>query len=670
MSHRVTRSISTIVSNGYNQPNNKPQTNHPDQPEDSDPDKRYRFGVHIESNVPVVTYIRHPKNDLILPPRRAKAKRYTYTSLEQGHVRLLKRVPHPDPSLLIFEFVTAPVSHVEDQFSAISYCWGTLPKHKIITLKDGSYLPVTAKVEQILRHVISNKGNKTNHTLWLDAVCINQNDIEEKSLQIPIMAEIYGHAASVEIWLDSGKDSKASLRQFMERHSMNSKKAEFAAGMSREHNCWVLPPFSTPEIVELMWSPWFERSWVVQEFCYGKHHRFYFRDLEITSTFLNLVFEWGSDLAFGRVTEGDRCEIPLPPLIKNFANLMILRDGIHARKKMKEEVPDRLVPLEDILSRFYSLKASNPHDKIYAMLRLGTGSWPKRLKVDYTIPVAQLYLRIMIVMFKSGTDFCLLGFAGLTASRPLFRDQPDMPSWVPDFTTPPTHTVWACQYKRFNASGMPYKLGIKSPCFTNSKDTSLKTALGLRGICIDRIAGIIKGDSRHNIRHARTFIRSAIEKAKSLEPYLTGETAREVVRKTLVAGDENAIQEDPEGASFDRLCEIAQARDRKISLDDIWKSKGRYFQTMLLEGAGGSRGVIWTEKLGFMGLTSNDIRIGDEVWLIEGAKVPFILRESPEPKSKDGRAIGYELVCEAYIHGIMGGEMSELLRESTHILLF
>lgn len=63
------------------------------------------------------------------------------------------------------------------------------------------------------------------------------------------------------------------------------------------------------------------------------------------------------------------------------------------------------------------------------------------------------------------------------------------------------------------------------------------------------------------------------------------------------------------------------------------------------------RRVFWTER-GYMGLAANGIQVGDEIWVINAANVPFIVRQSTLIYGKQL----HHLVCEAYFHGIMDGK--------------
>ena len=81
------------------------------------------------------------------------------------------------------------------------------------------YLPVTKNLESALRSVIRKKANKSTHVndndnpledqslyVWVDAICINQKDVDEKNRQVSIMQEIYQRAKDVHIWLGDGNE--------------------------------------------------------------------------------------------------------------------------------------------------------------------------------------------------------------------------------------------------------------------------------------------------------------------------------------------------------------------------------------------------------------------------------------------------------------------------------
>ncbi|KAF2177249.1 HET-domain-containing protein, partial [Zopfia rhizophila CBS 207.26] len=82
-------------------------------------------------------------------------------------------------------------------YEAISYTWGqsVFPERLHI---GGSHLPITENLAEALRHF---RARSENRTLWADSVCINQQDNNEKSHQVGMMADIYKIARNVLVWL-------------------------------------------------------------------------------------------------------------------------------------------------------------------------------------------------------------------------------------------------------------------------------------------------------------------------------------------------------------------------------------------------------------------------------------------------------------------------------------
>ena len=87
--------------------------------------------------------------------------------------------------------------------------------------------------------------------LWVDAVCINQNDASEKEQQIQIMAKIFALANRVVIWLgDATEDSDQALEEIR----LAGGRAKFSNSSSLE--------MPQQAILTLLNRPWFRRVWV------------------------------------------------------------------------------------------------------------------------------------------------------------------------------------------------------------------------------------------------------------------------------------------------------------------------------------------------------------------------------------------------------------------------
>jgi hypothetical protein len=85
----------------------------------------------------------------------------------------------------------------EPDFAAVSYVWGDAPASVSIPC-NGSSISITSNVYEMLE-----RFRLFGLPVWIDAICINQEDIEEKRTQIPFIQKIYRTASNVYVWMGS-----------------------------------------------------------------------------------------------------------------------------------------------------------------------------------------------------------------------------------------------------------------------------------------------------------------------------------------------------------------------------------------------------------------------------------------------------------------------------------
>lgn len=88
------------------------------------------------------------------------------------------------------------------KYTALSYTWGDRVSKTPILVNDVA-TQVTIDLEAALRHI---RKPSSAMVLWVDAICINQEDLAEKSHQVEMMREIYSGAELVIAWLGSASD--------------------------------------------------------------------------------------------------------------------------------------------------------------------------------------------------------------------------------------------------------------------------------------------------------------------------------------------------------------------------------------------------------------------------------------------------------------------------------
>ncbi|AEO64297.1 uncharacterized protein THITE_2110300 [Thermothielavioides terrestris NRRL 8126] len=159
---------------------------------------------------------------------------YTYKPLKDGEIRVLHLLPGTGRMRLEAEIESVDIASAESYFEALSYCWGSDLKPKVIYI-DGAPLPITRALASLLQRL---RLPTERRRLWTDAICINQDDKDEKGRQIALMARIYTVAATVNV--DIGEETLDSslalelLDRFWKKHVWSGVLAEIHGA--------VLPP--------------------------------------------------------------------------------------------------------------------------------------------------------------------------------------------------------------------------------------------------------------------------------------------------------------------------------------------------------------------------------------------------------------------------------------------
>lgn len=122
--------------------------------------------------------------------------RRTHQPLTGDIIRLLTLQPglFNDPIHCQLEQVSLSAGH---SYEALSYAWGDAKDTSPMILDRTPYY-ITKNLECALRYL---RYKESPRVLWIDAICIDQNDLDEKSEQVPIMGEIYSRATKVYAWL-------------------------------------------------------------------------------------------------------------------------------------------------------------------------------------------------------------------------------------------------------------------------------------------------------------------------------------------------------------------------------------------------------------------------------------------------------------------------------------
>ncbi len=172
-----------------------------------------------------------------------------YRSLLPDSIRLLRLLPHEDENAPIrcelFDYSLRSSGRRIHLYDALSYVWGDTNNPRSIYI--GEYdMPVTKNLYAALSHL---RNFSIERVLWVDAICINQKNNEEKGQQIQLMAKIYSQANRVLVWLGEAADNSGQALE----------KIRAAGGKA--------PDFLNNKTIQLavlglLQRDWFQRIWV------------------------------------------------------------------------------------------------------------------------------------------------------------------------------------------------------------------------------------------------------------------------------------------------------------------------------------------------------------------------------------------------------------------------
>jgi hypothetical protein len=173
------------------------------------------------------------------------------------------------------------------RYDTVSYVWGPPHRTKELWLQDGTAILITEALEAALPHITIHSTGY----LWIDQICINQDDIVERGHQVSIMGQIYAECACVLIWpghvrslgtlltpicneLDGiladavrTDEEKTRLKNLIRRLADPATAPE-----TLTHQCWAMTR-----------SPWFSRAWVFQEVVLPPQSKFILSGRKATS---------------------------------------------------------------------------------------------------------------------------------------------------------------------------------------------------------------------------------------------------------------------------------------------------------------------------------------------------------------------------------------------------
>ncbi len=342
---------------------------------------------------------------------------YNYESLSgKDTIRLVVLDPSRNETApLTCRIVEHRLSAQNLEYSAVSYVWGKDERLETLEIRcdgDVSYLRITTNVETVLKGL--RKHDKPQH-LWIDTVCLNQNDEVEKAQQIPVMGNIYKQALAVDIWLGPENNTTARILAFLRKLSrlpdVTKWKTQWElAGRIAFLMRKIIHQDTSKALIALLdffQQPWFCRRWVIQEASLARRGA-----VHCGKQSIGLQSFKQAATCFQRMDISDYA-------IKVAANLGRQTTGLS---------------MLELLWHFHDSKCLEPKDRIAAFRSLArdgqdfcldyTKSWNDIFKdfasFAYNLGCNDTRLQLLLHLFEFGSVS--------------MKEDPSYPSWVPDWS--------------------------------------------------------------------------------------------------------------------------------------------------------------------------------------------------------------------------------------------
>lgn len=614
-------------------------------------------------------------------------------------------------------------------YVALSYVWGpenAATDESIII--DGAIRPIRKNLSQalgFLAHALVHAENGSGNTpsyIWVDAICINQSDDDEKSQVVPQMGQIFASASHVYAWLGPFHQRPGSSGDCANKIEIDEEDCELVLSsleclgelfwqhsgddiqrLSHEsldlrrilEECvsalvtMFSSSFPADAYTALSNQPYWRRTWVLQEVYLAQRLLFFcgqgrvFPSKQITGGVL--LVEAFRNYVLARESSTASLTRSCPALhrfaIENpsFPEMhrMLLHATIYDRSTMSLRIALTNFCLKELP---HGSKASDARDMVFGLLGFATNKEQGYVKANYELSPADAYIEATRVLIAHGfTDL-------LSWAQPANKKMEGLPTWVPDYAgTIYTSLCSQAQAKpwlpRFNAGGLTPRYQYEV----------IEGRLFLSAAHIDKIA--IVGDIWSP--HLRG------QDAQPADSELDATETRSVSHSSLLCFLQNV------GSLCDRAHDL-RSRRSKPSLpnppstrDSAWRvpcadqvlvdgrhlrsdprAQGMHAQLLdaLRHGAADSKTQLPAEcrpyiemllrfanrrafvtKKGYVGLGPGTAKEGDKVVVFSGFAAAYVVRKLRDFRI-NFRQDWCELVGEAYVDGFMDDEAAKIQR--------
>jgi len=583
---------------------------------------------------------------------------YPYTRLDadRKEIRLLELEPGSPEDTVRCKLTTTTLDDAPS-YEALSYTWEDpeMTQTKAVIAVGGHTMEVTANLESALRHLQQPSSiwpspaedrPSLPHRLWVDALCLNQADNDEKNQQVPRMYAIYSCASRVLVWLGEGRENSneaMDLLSSIHRGQLPDTGAPFGDAEWSRLSDWIA-------VEKLLQRRWWRRMWVVQELAASKG-----------CALVGCGNSWLPWSAFATLPEflAECAQYPFfqarRTLLADYKLITKLEEVVALSNSDYTNGFQRLLQL---LQATRSRQATDRRDKVFALLGLVPSI---SVAPDYSMSEEEVCIKLTKTFLEKENNLSVL-------FQNQFTKRLNLPTWVPDWTCDPPDEVCNAEIPEgsYSAVGNIIPEELNGSCFSFSDNAEIPAAISVYGGPVDHVfhvfdvcasaprftgptlmdicdfykRGMQAIDSASSLfwrqDRADAFWRTLVWNASAESGYPAPDSWRDYCDRWL---NTCTYILPPDAASMG-LSYIPEGGPLLMRVADENAPYGPYYKSLLKYGL--NRRFFVTLN-GRIGMGPRHMRERDDIYILVGSKVPVVLR-------------GPKLLGPAYVHGIMEEE--------------
>lgn len=370
---------------------------------------------------------------------------FIYDRLQPGEIRLLHNKVGND-GVTLWSLETVRLHHPERldalEFDALSYTWGD-PAETFPFVCNSHEFRIHRNLHEALPYLA---GRRSPRPIWIDALCINQSDEEEKLAQVRLMHRVYRQATKVVVWLGCASKHTETAIALLPRLAEACCEVEHAIQSMNYHDTsnghrftledYGLPELSSPTwpaIYDIVCNRWFSRLWIIQEFALAREVQFIHGPYEIDSKTLEQAVATGHCIPSLCDARGQSPRIRRrmhSTLLFSIKQITEDLEDVDVTEGFEVSIPRHFITAVYGMTGFYD--CSDPRDRVWGILGFLNGPQRNELRTDNGMSLVEMYTSLAHYILTKSDQSDIIWWRFLDRAT-LPGKTPGLPSWCPDF---------------------------------------------------------------------------------------------------------------------------------------------------------------------------------------------------------------------------------------------